>query len=111
MAAAPVLAALDPVTRDLAPVRFAALVAGHTGAPLLVAAVYAADDVVERLAGGQLGEDLSADVSGAFAQARTVAAAAETLPLGATSAPRGLAFGAQEAGAALVVVGSPRATP
>ncbi len=111
--APPVLAAVDPGTVDLAPARFAARVASHTGAPLLVASVFASDDVVERLAGGQLGEDLPRDVSGALEQAvgtvRSVAPSVEGLPIGASSAPRGLAFAALELGTGLIVVGSPEA--
>jgi nucleotide-binding universal stress UspA family protein len=111
--APPVLAAVDPGTVDLAPVRFAARVASHTGAPLLVASVFASDDVVERLVGGQFGEDLPRDVSGALEQAvgtvRSLAPSVEGLPLGASSAPRGLAFAALELGTGLIVVGSPEA--
>jgi nucleotide-binding universal stress UspA family protein len=46
----PVLAAFDPVTRDAAPVRLAAAVAGLTGAPPPVASVLAGDERVDRLA-------------------------------------------------------------
>jgi nucleotide-binding universal stress UspA family protein len=118
--ASPVLAAVDPGTVDLAPVRFAALLAGHTGAPLMIASVFASDETVERLAGGQLGEDLPRDASGALERAVDAARAVtgvgaslsvDALPLGASSAPRGLAFAALEVGAALVVVGSPAGGP
>jgi nucleotide-binding universal stress UspA family protein len=114
--ASPVLAAVDPVTVDLAPVRFGAHVAALTGAPLLIASVYASDEDVERLAGGQLGEELPRDASAALDQALeavrggTDAVDADTMPLGATSAPRGLAFAAIETGSALLVAGSPRGT-
>jgi nucleotide-binding universal stress UspA family protein len=116
--ASPVLAAVDPGTVDLAPVRFAARVAAHTGAPLMIASVFASDEVVERLVGGQLGEDLPRDASEALERAaedvRHGAAglpSIETVPLGASSAPRGLAFAALEVGAGLVVVGSPADLP
>jgi nucleotide-binding universal stress UspA family protein len=119
--ASPVLAAVDPATVDLAPVRFAARVAAHTGAPLMVASVFASDEVVERLVGGQLGEELPPDASGALERAieavrgdtssSAALPAVETMPLGASSAPRGLALAALEAGAALVVVGSATGGP
>jgi nucleotide-binding universal stress UspA family protein len=120
--ASPVLAAVDPGAVDLAPVRFAAVVAGHTGAALMLASVYAADDAVERVVGGQLGEDLPRDASAALEQAEAAvrsgfprfakadADALDTMPVGASSAPRGLTFAALELGAALVVVGSSAAT-
>jgi nucleotide-binding universal stress UspA family protein len=107
---APVLAAFDPVALDPAPVRFAAMVAAVTGAPLHIAAVYADDDVVDRLTGGQLGEDLTATpgraVDRIVAELRREGAAAEALLLGATSPPRALSLAAEQLGAGLVVVGS-----
>jgi nucleotide-binding universal stress UspA family protein len=114
--ASPVLAAVDPATVDLAPVRFAARVAAHTGAPLLIGAVVASDDLVERLAGGQLGEeDLRRDASQALERALEAVPApaveADILVLGAASAPRGLAFAALEVGAGLLVAGSAASTP
>src|SRR3954454_16566410 len=57
MPSAPVLAAFDPVTCDSAPVRFAAAVAGYTGAPLLVGSVLGGEARVDRLAAGQLAEE------------------------------------------------------
>jgi nucleotide-binding universal stress UspA family protein len=107
---APVLAAYDPAGRDRAPVRFAAAVAAVTGAPLQVASAYADDAVVNRLAGGQMGEDLVPDPGEALEEVVRELAAdgvdAETLALGATSAPRALDLAAVEIGAALLVVGS-----
>jgi nucleotide-binding universal stress UspA family protein len=112
---APVLAAVDPLTADLAPVRFGAVVAAHTGARLLVASVVASDDVVDRLTGGQFGEDLARDASAALEAAveaaRAASVTAATLSPGAASASRGLAFAAQETGAALLVAGSADGTP
>jgi nucleotide-binding universal stress UspA family protein len=110
--ASPVLAAVHPGTVDLAPVRFAARVAAHAGAPLMIASVFASDEVVERLAGGQFGEDLPRDASRALERAAEAVrggtlASIDTVALGASSAPRGLAFAALETGAAMVVVGSP----
>jgi nucleotide-binding universal stress UspA family protein len=116
--ASPVLAAVDPGTVDLAPVRFAARIAAHTGAPLMIAAVFAGDEVVERLIGGQLGEELPRDATAALERAAeevhsgpAASAVVETLPLGSSSAPRALAFAAVEVGAAVVVVGSPAGGP
>jgi nucleotide-binding universal stress UspA family protein len=110
MSRAPVLAAFDPVARDAAPVRFAAAVAGYTGAPLLVASVFGGDAHVDRLAAGQLAEEPAAERTGALdtlvRDLREAGAAAEAVELGATSAARGLTVGAEQAGAALVVVGS-----
>jgi nucleotide-binding universal stress UspA family protein len=107
---APVLAAVDPLTLDLAPAWFGAAVAGHTGAPLLVTSVYASDEVVDRLTGGQLGEELPRDAEGPLQRVldavRADGVVAEELLLGATSAPRGLELAAAEGGAGLLVVGS-----
>jgi nucleotide-binding universal stress UspA family protein len=107
---APVLAAYDPAGRDRAPVRFAAAVAAFTGAPLQVACAYADDGVVSRLAGGQMGEELQGEPGEALDEVvRELAGdgiGAETLALGATSAPSALDLAAVEIGAALLVVGS-----
>jgi nucleotide-binding universal stress UspA family protein len=107
---APILAAYDPDGRDRAPVRFAVAVASVTGAPLHVASAYADDAVVNRLAGGQLGEELQPNPAEALDEVVRELAAdgvdAETLALGATSAPRALDLAAVEIGAALLVVGS-----
>jgi nucleotide-binding universal stress UspA family protein len=101
--AAPVIAAADPSSA-----RFAALVAGHTGAPLQVAVVYADEDAIVPLAAGQLGEALPTDdddLEPLLAALREHGASAEPLALVATSAPKGLSFAAQETGAALLAVG------
>jgi nucleotide-binding universal stress UspA family protein len=112
---APVLAAYDPVARDHSPVWFAAAVAGFTGAPLFVVSVYANDEVVDRLAGGQMGEELPSDPDEALEEvARELdgrGVTAETLAVGATSAPRALDIAAVEMGAGLLVVGSTREGP
>jgi nucleotide-binding universal stress UspA family protein len=110
MPPAPVLAAFDPVTRDGAPVRFAAAVAGYTGAPLLVASVFAGDARVDRLAAGQLAEEPTEERTDALAvlvrELRAAGSDADELELGATSAARGLTIGAEQTGAGLVAVGS-----
>jgi nucleotide-binding universal stress UspA family protein len=106
--AASVIGAVDPAALDLAPARFAATIAGFTGAPLVFAGVYSSDEVATRLAGGQFGEDLrdgAGDVlDEVVAELRTTGA--ETLAVGATSVPRGLDLTAQEIGAGLIVTGS-----
>ena len=110
MATAPIIAAFDPVDADDASVRFAATVAALTGAPLLVASVFARDGVADRLIAGQLGEDLPARPGEALG--RMVAALredgvdADALELGATSPPRGLSLAAEQLGAGLLVVGT-----
>jgi nucleotide-binding universal stress UspA family protein len=106
--AAPVLAAADPLRLDVAPARFGALIAGHTGAPLQVASVYADESAIEPLTAGQLGEPLAADgdeLERVLAELRRDGTDAEPLPLVATSAPRGLALAAVQLGAGLLVVG------
>src|SRR3954469_3873363 len=108
--AAPVLAAVEPRALDLAPVRFAAAVAGHTGASLTVACVVGDDAAVTALAAGQNGEELSDDGTAALERAvriaRDAGVDAEPLAVAAVSAPRGLALAASELGPGLVVVGS-----
>lgn len=108
--AAPVLAAVDPRALDAAPIRFAAAVAGHTGAPLTVACVVGDGAAMTPLAAGQSGEELSDDGTAALERAvriaRDAGVAAESLTVAAASAPRGLALAATELGAGLVVVGS-----
>jgi nucleotide-binding universal stress UspA family protein len=105
---APVIAAYDPAAGDRAPVRFGAAVAAVTGARLHVASAYADDAVVNRLAGGQMGEELPANPGVALDEVvrELEGVDAEALALGATSAPRALDLAAVEIGAALLVVGS-----
>src|SRR6185312_3342432 len=108
--AALVLAAVDPLALDPAPIRFAAAVAGHTGAALTVACVVGDGAAVTPLAAGQSGEELSEDGTPALERAvriaRDAGVEAEPLAMAAVSAPRGLALAATELGAGLVVVGS-----
>jgi nucleotide-binding universal stress UspA family protein len=107
---APVVAAVDPASADLAPARFGALIAGHTGAPLLVAGVFANDAVVDQAVAGQLGEELPREADEVLAQLlpelRSGGVEVDAVAIGATSAPRGLALAAEEVGALVVVVGS-----
>jgi nucleotide-binding universal stress UspA family protein len=108
--AAPVIAALDPATEDMAPVRFGGAVSGHLGVPLHVAAVYADDEVADRLAAGQLGEELRRTpgelLDRVVAELRREGIDAAALPLAATSVPRGLELAAQQLGAGLIAAGS-----
>jgi nucleotide-binding universal stress UspA family protein len=106
---APVLAHYDTELRELAPARFAAPLAAIMGAPLMVAAAYAGEDVVDPLAAGQMGEGLPrVDPGEALAAAVRELGLdgdrVETLALGATSAPRALHLAAVEFGAGLLVV-------
>jgi nucleotide-binding universal stress UspA family protein len=91
-------------------VRFAAAVAGRTGAPLTVVSVTGDDTAVTPLAAGQGGEVLADDADAALEQAmriaRDVGVQAEPSTAAATSAPRGLAAAAVQFGAGLLVVGS-----
>jgi nucleotide-binding universal stress UspA family protein len=107
---APIIAAVDPATLDRAPAWLGALVAGHTGAELLIAGVNANDQVVDRLEAGQLGEELSRDAGAALEliarELHDDGRPADVLSIGATSVPRGLELAVEELGAALLVVGS-----
>jgi nucleotide-binding universal stress UspA family protein len=109
----PVLAAVDPVTLDLAPARFAALVAAISGAPLVLAAVHAGEGVVDPLVGAQLGEELASSADEALERALAAVAEdaveTETLAVGASSAPRGLELTVEQRGAGLLVLGAARA--
>lgn len=95
--------------------RFAAGVAGRTGAPLTVVSVLGDHTAVTALAAGQSGEDLADDGGAALEQAVRIAreegVEAESLVVAASSAPRGLALAAAELGAGLVVVGSGNGGP
>jgi nucleotide-binding universal stress UspA family protein len=110
-----VLAAVDPLAFDPAPVRFAVGVAGRTGAHLTIAAVFGDDGAATTLAAGQNGEDLVDDPAVALERAVRIARGegveAEPLAVAATSAPRGLALAATELGAELMVVGSGNGGP
>lgn len=105
-----ILAAYDPVTRDRAPVEFAAAVAALTDASLLVASVYANDEVVDRLLAAQTGEELPRDVGPALDEAvRDLGADGidvQTAALGGASPPLALDLAVTEVGAELLVIGS-----
>jgi nucleotide-binding universal stress UspA family protein len=94
----------------MAPVRFAAEVAGRVGARLHVAAIYANEDTADRLTAGQLGEELRREpgelLDRVIGEVRRLGIDAEPLPLAATSVPRGLELAAQELGAGLIAAGS-----
>jgi nucleotide-binding universal stress UspA family protein len=110
-----IIAAADPLAFDPAPVRFAAGVAGRTGAHLTIAAVFGDDGAATALAAGQNGEDLVDDPAVALERAVRIAhgegVEAESLAVAATSVPRGLALAATELGAELMVVGSGNGGP
>jgi nucleotide-binding universal stress UspA family protein len=106
----PILAAVDPVTVDLAPARFASLLAAIIGAPLTLAAVHAGEDVLDPLAGAQFGEELGASGDDALERALAEVAddpvEADTLAVGAGSAPRGLELMVEQLGPGLLVIGA-----
>lgn len=111
MAAAPVLAAFDPVALDPAPVRLAAAVAAFTGAPLYVASVYAGGEAIGALAGGQLGEADLAPRTGRMtdavaAELEREGVTAQPMRMGATSAASALCLAAEHLGVGLIAVGS-----
>ena len=107
--AAPILAAVDPLASDLAPVRFAAALAG-AGAPLTLVSVVGDPTAVTALVAGQSGEELAPDAVEALERAERIARAEgvepDSLAAAAASAPRGLSLTALELGAGLLVVGS-----
>lgn len=114
---APILAAFDPVSEDMAPVWLAAALASRTGAPLIVGAVSASGESIERAAGAQDGEELPDDAAAEAALVRVTGTLldagiqAQTVSFAASTAPRGLAFGAMELGAAILVAGSHAGAP
>lgn len=113
--AAPVLAAYDPLTRDRAPVRFGATVAALTGTTLIVASVYADDDVVDRLTGAQSEEDLVRDPQPALdevlGELRADGIEADAAALGSAGVPAALDLAVTSLGAGLIVVGSAGGAP
>jgi nucleotide-binding universal stress UspA family protein len=106
---APVLAQYDPEQPQLAPLRFAASVAAVMGAPLVIGAAYAGEDVVDPLADGQMGEGLPRDdprpaLEAVVHELGIDGERVDTVALGAASAPRALHLAAVELGAGLLVV-------
>jgi len=106
---APVLAQYDPERPQLAPLRFAATVAAITGAPLVIGAAYAGEDVVDPLADVQMGEGLPRSdprpaLEAVVHELGIDGERVDTAALGATSAARALHLAAVELGAGLLVV-------
>jgi nucleotide-binding universal stress UspA family protein len=106
---APVLAQYDPERPQLAPLRFAATVAATMGAPLVIAAAYAGEDVVDPLADVQMGEGLPRNdprptLEALVRELGIDGERVDTAALGATSAPRAFHLAAVELGAGLLVV-------
>jgi nucleotide-binding universal stress UspA family protein len=106
---APVLAQYDPERPQLAPLRFAATVAATMGAPLVIGAAYAGEEVVDPLADVQMGEALPRDdprpaLDAVVRELDMDRERVDTAALGATSAPRALHLAAVELGAGLLVV-------
>ena len=106
---APVLAQYDPERPQLGPLRFAATVAAVMAAPLVIAAAYAGEDVVDPLADVQMGEGLPRNdprpaLEAVVRELGIDGQRVDTAALGATSAPRALHLAAVELGAGLLVV-------
>src|SRR4051794_11642657 len=106
---APILAQYDPERPELAPLRFAATVAAVMGAPLVIGAAYAGEDVVDPLADVQMGEGLPRDdprpaLEAVVRELGLDGERVDTAALGATSAPRALHLAAVSLGAGLLVV-------
>jgi nucleotide-binding universal stress UspA family protein len=108
--AVPLLAGIDPLTRDAAPARFAAYVAAIAGAPLTLVSVHAGEGDLDPLAAAQMGEELAPDASDALERARAAVAGdpvqADVLAIAAGSAPRGLELAVEQFGAGLLVLGA-----
>jgi len=106
----PILVGYDPRKADRAPVRFGAAAARFTGAQLIVGSVFADQKAADRLADGQVDQELAGDAEEPLAQlARELRAdgvRAEYRPLAGHSAPATLHRVAEELGAGLLVVGS-----
>jgi nucleotide-binding universal stress UspA family protein len=106
---APILAQYDPERPQLAPLRFAATVAATMGAPLVIGAAYAGEDVVDPLADVQMGEGLPRNdprpaLEAVVRELGIDGERVDTAALGATTAPRALHLAAVELGAGLLVV-------
>jgi nucleotide-binding universal stress UspA family protein len=106
---APILAQYDPERPQLAPLRFAATVAAVMGAPLVIGAAYAGEDVVDPLADVQMGEGLPRNdprpaLEAVVRELGIDGERVDTAALGATTAPRALHLAAVELGAGLLVV-------
>ncbi|WP_445150715.1 universal stress protein [Baekduia sp. Peel2402] len=106
---APILTQYDPDRPQLAPLRFAATVAAVMGAPLVIGAAYAGEDVVDPLADVQMGEGLPRNdprpaLEAVVRELGIDGEHVDTAALGATTAPRALHLAAVELGAGLLVV-------
>jgi nucleotide-binding universal stress UspA family protein len=118
----PILVGFDPRTSDRAPVEFGVVLAGVTGAPLIIAAVDAGPAIIALSAGqtlpyaiAQMDDDLVGDCSTAVKELRDELAArgipAECRTVPGTSAARALHEAAEQEDAGLLVVGSSRRGP
>jgi nucleotide-binding universal stress UspA family protein len=108
---APIVVGFDPHGADDAPVHFAIAAARLTGAPLIVAAVYGGAPVIERLAHGELREELSDEARAALDRVRIRLESEEGVRcelrlIEAVSAARGITIALEEEGAGLGVVGA-----
>jgi nucleotide-binding universal stress UspA family protein len=106
----PILVGYDPRTAERAPVRFAALAARFTGAPLIVGSVFADSPTVDNTSHGQIDEELAADATPALSRVarelRADGVRADCRPFVGHSVPATLHRMAEELHAGLLVVGS-----
>ncbi len=108
---APIVVGYDPYDAGEAPVNFGLAAARATGAPVIVAAIYAGASAVERMPDHEFGEELSADARSALDGLQTrlegeSGIRAELQPVEASSAARGLHVLLEDSGAGLAVVGA-----
>jgi len=103
----PVIAGLDPLRPDPAPVVLGAALARLTGAPLVVAATYLHDAITDAVSGGRVEDDLRRTAE-AELRRRTIGLDAELVVVPGRSAAHALHDLATERGAGLLVVGSSR---
>jgi nucleotide-binding universal stress UspA family protein len=108
---APIVVGHDPYDAGEGPVQFGLAAARATGAPVIVAAVYAGATAVDRMPDHEFAEELSADARAALDRLKTrlegeTGIRAELRPVEASSAARGLHVLLEDAGAGLAVVGA-----
>jgi nucleotide-binding universal stress UspA family protein len=101
----PVIAGLDPLRPDPAPVVLGAALARLTGAPLVVAAVHLHDAITDAVSGGRVEDDLRRTAQAELERA-TIGLGAELVVVPGRSAAHALHELAAQRGAGLLVVGS-----
>ena len=106
----PILVGYDPRTFDHAPVNFGVAAAAFTGAPLIIASVYAGGAFIGEMGSGHMDEELAGDAGVPLEHLRRQLeeqqVRAEYRPLQGTSPPAALHRAAEEFDAGLLVIGS-----